>query len=134
VRVDADRLDELAALGRSSRGVPRVAFEQSPPVVRESHKLCARPKVDLLPLVLADVADVQVAGDAIEGEPPRVAQPVGDELPARAANEGINARQLAETIVEILRAVLWIAGCAPITHADVEQVTGAELQLTAVVI
>src|SRR5215216_994760 len=41
-------------------------------------------EVDLLDLVLADVADRQVAVAAVEREPPRVAQPVGVDLVARA--------------------------------------------------
>ena len=41
-------------------------------------------EVDLLERVLADVADPEVAGRAVEGEAPRIAQAVRPDLAARA--------------------------------------------------
>src|SRR5439155_26342122 len=50
--------------------------------------------VHLLPLALADVGDHEVAGQAVEGEAPRVAQAVGPDLAARAraGDEGVVGR------------------------------------------
>src|SRR3712207_9328449 len=43
-------------------------------------------EVDLLPPTLADVGDPHLAGGAVEGGAPRIAQPIGPDLPhARAA-------------------------------------------------
>src|SRR5688500_1643870 len=52
--------------------------------------LAGRLKVDPLVAVLADVGDVQIAGGAVEGEAPGVAQPVRPDLGAGAwlADEG----------------------------------------------
>src|SRR5436190_19217136 len=46
-----------------------------------------RAKVDLLPSVLADVTDVQVARGTIETESPKIAYSIGPDLSARSASQ-----------------------------------------------
>ncbi len=92
--------------------------------------------VDLLTCRLADIADVEVTGDAVEGHPPRVAQPVGPDLVGpRCSHEGVVRRRLprghvdAEDRTEQRRGVLTVtdravvvvvAGAAAVAECDVE--------------
>src|SRR5215211_4166300 len=83
--------DRAVAVGGLAGRVAAAALEGAPaevPAAAGAHE------VDLLDLVLADVADRQVAVAAVEREPPRVAQPVGVDLVARAGppDEGVRAR------------------------------------------
>src|SRR6202035_3000499 len=67
VRVDDHRLHFRAdARVAVARGVDGVALVAAPAVVREPGELRLGPKVDLLPLVLADVADPEVARRRVE--------------------------------------------------------------------
>src|SRR5690242_19098499 len=69
------------------------SLERVPAEVRPARALHAL-VVDLLPGILADVADDEVARSSVEGEPERVAEAVGEDLPAAAAlaGEGVRAR------------------------------------------
>ena len=105
-----------------------------------------RDEVDLLDLVLSDVADDEVPVGAVEGEAPRVAQPVGVDLAAgaRAPDEGVRGRDrvrpaprgpgidpqdLAQRRAQRLRvapgAVLVVAAAA-VAGADVHELVGPE--------
>ena len=90
--------------------------------------------VDLLPRVLADVADVEVARRAVEREPPRVAQAVGDELPTRLRRLRVQPHDLRERPREVLAVVLRVAAAAAVAVSPVEKTVGPELQLAAVVV
>ena len=90
--------------------------------------------VDLLPRVLADVADVEIAGRAVEGEAPRVAQAVGDELPPRLRGVDVQPHDLRERPREALAVVLRVAAAAAVAVTPVEALVRAELQLAAVVV
>src|SRR5215204_1270765 len=73
--------------------VPAVAdhpLEGAPAEVGEL-TLARRQDVDLLLAVLADVADPHVAGLAVEGEAPRVAQAVREGFPPRARAAHVEA-------------------------------------------
>ena len=83
---------------------------------------------------MPDVGDVEVAGRAIEGEPPGIAQAVSHRLPCGTALQRVDPQQLAELDAQILRAVPGVPGRAAVAHADVEQAVRPELQLAAVVI
>src|SRR4029079_2506693 len=71
--VDRDRPDKLARPERRARK-PRVALEHVPPVVDERPERCGGAVVDLLPVPLADVADVEIAVRAVGRETPTGAQ------------------------------------------------------------
>src|ERR1043165_7759363 len=73
------------AVGRGVVAVRR--FHQTPAVVLAAGAARGL-QVDLFILVLADVGDPEVAGLAIEGEAPRVAQAVRPDLAARAGARG----------------------------------------------
>src|SRR6266545_2092996 len=107
--------------------------------------------VDLLPGVLADVADPQVAGGGIEGEAPRVAQPVRPDLRAGAAaadervvgrhavgaaagGPRVDAEDLAEQRAQRLPVALGVAAAAAVPQADVQHPVGTEGELAAVVV
>ena len=111
--------------------------------------MAAASEVDLLLLVLADVADDQIAGCPVEGEAPRVAQPVGPDLraPSRRGGEGVARRDripavglrrdpqhLGEQHTGVLAVVVGVALAAAIPDADVQIAFGAELELAAVVV
>ena len=106
-------------------------------------------EVDFLERVLADVADPEVAGRAVEAEAPRIAQTVRPDLAARAGALGerirrrngvrravidVDAQDLAEELIEVLGVVVRIAAGAAVAGADVEIAVGSELQLPAVVV
>src|SRR5690349_6286616 len=96
--VDDDGLHQRAAVIEARRLEPGDALVRRPAVVRQPADERPRPVVDLLPLVLADVADVEVTRRAIEAEPPRVAEAVSSDAPAAADV----AEELAEPPGEVL--------------------------------
>ena len=130
------------------RVVAGVALELPPAVVRGSAGVRSQRAVDLLVAILADVADPQVAGLAIEREAPRVAQAERpDEVVTRHADVGIRGRDrvrlprvdvdpedLAQQRTEALGAVAGIAGAAAVAHPDVEIAVGPEREHPAVVV
>src|SRR5678816_1628234 len=70
--------------GARSGGIEAMrAFHHPPGVVLAADS--GRGVVDLLPAVLSDIGDVQVAGGGIEAGPPRIAKPVGPDLVAQSA-------------------------------------------------
>ena len=73
---DEDRLDRS---GRGALLVAEIALEDAPSVVGAG-AVAAAGEVDLLFGVLTDVADDEIARAPVEGEPPRIAQPVGPDL------------------------------------------------------
>src|SRR5438552_3796871 len=85
--------------------------------------------VDLLPRVRADVADVQIAGRAVEREAPGIAQAVRDHLGLDRLAADVDANQLPEQARRILRRGERVA----VAHADVEPSVGPESELAAVV-
>src|ERR1043165_1064508 len=133
------------AVGRGVVAVRR--FHETPAVVLAAGA-ARRLQVDLFVLVLADVGHPEVAGLAVEGETPRVAQAVRPDLAARAGARGervgggdgvrravdVDARELAEKLAEVLAVIVRIAAGAAVADADVEVAVGPELQLAAVVI
>src|SRR5207247_7523975 len=114
------RRDELPRPERRVR-VARAALEHVPAVVGQRADCGGRAVVDLLPVPLADVADVEVAVRTVEREAPRVAQAEANHLPARAALERVDPQQLPEPLCRALRAVARIAAGAAVSHADVQQ-------------
>src|SRR3954452_7979042 len=107
------------------------ALELGPAEVLAGERAALR-EVDLLALVLADVGDRDVARPAVEREPPRVAQ--ADREDARRAPRGVEAQDLAQQPVRVLRVAERVAAQATVTGAGVEAPVGAELKLTAVVV
>ena len=90
--------------------------------------------VDLLPAVLADVADPEVARPAVEGEAPGVPEAVGDDLPLAAARVDVEAEELAEQRPRVLRAAVGVEGGAAVSEPEVEEAVGPERELAAVVV
>src|ERR1019366_10415809 len=108
-----------------------------------------RLQVDLFILVLADVADPEVAAFTIETETPRIAKSVRPDLvpheaqPKERVRRGnrvrqtvidVDAQNLAQKLRQILGVVARIARKASVARADVEVAVRAELQLAAVVV
>src|SRR5829696_7255217 len=136
---------------RLARRIPAAALERAPAEVLAA---AAAHEVDLLDLVLADVADRQVAVAAVEREAPGVAQAVGVDLAAgaRAPAERVPARDrvrtapglprvdpedLPEQRAEVLRVApraVPVAAAAAVAGADIEVPAGAEQQQPAVVV
>src|SRR6185295_12054856 len=125
-----------------------VAFGDVPAVVLAA-PAGGEADVDLLPLALADVGDHEVAGPAVEGEPPRVAQAVGPDLAAGpgGAGEGVvggngvrgspvhvDAQHLAEQGPEVLAVAERIAAAAAVAEADVQHPVATEGEATPVVV
>src|SRR5207253_1832486 len=107
--------------------------------------------IDLLRRRLADVTDPQVPGDAIEGEPPRVAKPVRPDLGPRLrrAREGVPRRDrvrsgpargrtdpqdLAGQRVQRLRVSGGIPAAVSVAVADVQVTVRSEHEVAAVVV
>ncbi len=110
-------------------------------------------KVDLLANALSDVSDVKVSGLAVEGEPPRVAQALGPDFPARrrgcrerirrrdsverrtsGVRVDIQAKDLPEQDVVSLRAAVWALRRAAVSDSGIQVPIGSELQLAAVMV
>ena len=83
-------------------------------------------------MVLADVADPDLAERGVEGEAPRVAQ--ADQLDPPVDLVDVGGEQLAELVAGILGAALGVEGAAAVAHADVQAPVGAEGQVAAVVV
>src|SRR5205814_2319181 len=105
-----------------------------PPIVVQGALLLWRAHVDLFPLVLPHVADVEVARRAVPREAPRVPQAEADDLPARSGLVDVQAQELPELGAQVLRVVVRVAARAAVAGARVEQAVGPELQLPAVVV
>src|SRR5262249_27248459 len=90
----------------------------------------------------ADVADPEVAREAVERETPGVAQPVADDLPGGARLRRVDPKNLAELTAEILRSVLGIANArgavrrvrSAVAQPDVGEAAPVERELTALVV
>ena len=154
---DGQRVRGIAAHGdrEVAPGVAAVAaqgpFHELPSVVLAAPARQGL-KVDLLAGALSDVADVEVAREPVEREPPGVAQAEGpglgrarrpdvrvvggDAVVRRAVHVlvDVDAQQLAEQRVARLRVALRVVGVAAVAHADVEVGVRSELQLAAVVV
>src|SRR4051812_26268608 len=89
-------------------------------------------EVDLLVLVLPDVADRDVTGRAVEREAPRVAQPNGQHR--GSATRGVEAEDLPKQSGRVLRVAERVAAATAVTGAHVQAPVRAELKLAAVVV
>ncbi len=134
-------LDEgRPALG--TRVVVEVALAAVPAVVAAHDDA-----VDLLAHRLADVADPELAGLAVEAHAPGIAEPKRPELvQARRPHEGVvgrnrvghhrnvEAHDLAVEAGHVLRVVVGVAAAAAIAHRVVEEPIGSEREVAAVVV
>src|SRR5215213_1494049 len=86
MRVLGDRIDGAARFaGIRSKAVQCLAYA---PAVVQATSGTSRLEVDLLVGVLPNIADIQVAGGAVEREAPGVAQPVSPDLRTRIVGAG----------------------------------------------
>ena len=143
----------IAPSASSPFGEARGPLEDAPAEVRP-RSLAGTDEVDLLDLVLPDVADRQVPRRAVEREAPRVAQAVGVDLAARAlaadervvvgdrvrvgaALTRVDAQDLPEQRVQglpVAPLAVLVAAAAAVAHADVELLVGPEGDHPAVVV
>ncbi len=146
-------------VGRAGTAVRRVVaglvlpLEALPAEVGAAAGACARRnEVDLLPGVLPNVGDGEVARRPIEREAPGIAQAVRPDLrpctglpdegvrrrnrvgPAARAKPRIDAQELSEQDVQVLRVRRRIVGAAAVAGADVQVAVRPELELAAVVV
>src|SRR5450756_554602 len=84
--------------------------------------------VDLLPAVLPDVADQEVAIGLIKAETPRVAQAVGVDARPRSRSILVHTQDLCEKHVEVLSVEARVTLAAAVTDADVEPVSYTHLR------
>jgi hypothetical protein len=129
VVVDESREDEPTQGRRRRFGQPLAAPVGGPAEVHRPRRPSPE-DVHLLPRVGPDIADVEVAGRAVEREAPGVAEPVGDDLRLRRAAADVDPDELAEQASGILRRRLRV----PVADPDVEEAVRSELELTAVVV
>jgi hypothetical protein len=135
-------------VGGVTRLVRSISLPDAPAVVG-SRAGAGRDEVDLLLEILAGVADEQVAGRAIEGEPPWAAEPVSPDLRplarlsderiggrdrVAAAGGAVDAQDLGEQRVRVLPIVVRVVLAAAVAHADVELAFGSERELSSVVV
>ena len=98
VRVLGDGPDELAGLVELVALDAVGALEGAPAEVLRRLVGLEQHAVDLLHLVLADVADPQLAERGVEGEAPGVAQAGQDDVPARLRLPDVGGEDLAELV------------------------------------
>ena len=93
VSVDVHRWRRATRVAVVCRVVADVALEDAPAEVAAPSTdlpVNARRAIDLLPTVVADIADPQVVADRVDAPAPRIAQAVGPDLIAsRATHEGV---------------------------------------------
>ena len=115
-----------------------IAFHDAPAVVLLAGAFGL--EVDLFPLVLPDVGDVQVAGAAIEAEAPWVAQaPVPDQPGLIAGQRGgrcvlVEPQDLAQIGGQALARLEGISAAAAVANAGVQIAIRTEDQHAAVVV
>src|SRR2546423_222417 len=117
-------------------------LQHVPAVVRATPELNPVPRdVDLLPLRLSDVPDVEIARLAIERKAPRIAQPRGPDLRAKGVVRrdqvrtiDVQAQQLAEQHAQVLRVVVRVAAPTSVAGGCVQLAVGTELELSPVVV
>jgi hypothetical protein len=120
-----------------------------PPAVVLAARAAGGLEVDLLPRVLPDVTDEEIACEAVEAEAPRIAQAVRPDLGPGAGHpkEGVgggnpvgcrpvdvDAENLAKEAPQILGVVVDIARAAAVADANVQVTVGAKGELAAIVI
>ena len=110
------------------------ALEGAPAEVLGALVELERDAVDLLDLVLADVADPDLVHADVEGEAPRVAQAGEDGLPLRLRRVDRGGEQLAELRVRVLGGAAGVEGAAAVAEPEVQAPVGAEGELAAVVV
>src|SRR5438132_9079347 len=135
---DGEREPGHGARGERHGEVRRVEAVQTlhdvPAVVATARERGGGHEVDLLEEVLPDVGDVEVAGGAVEGVPPRVAQPLGEALGRGGQRRDVDPQQLPQVGGVALRVAHRIPAAAAVAHADVEHAVGAEQVEPAVVV
>src|SRR5262245_18482662 len=104
------------------------------PAVVDEPAARARRVVDLLPVALSDVADVEVAGESVERVPPRVAQAEGGDLRGGPRLPDVEAHHLPEQALHVLGAVLRVAARAAVPHAHPQEPVRPECEVAAVVV
>src|SRR5262249_44867107 len=135
VVVLGDRLDRAGHVAVRARPVAVLPFADVPAVVAAELDL-----VDLFPLVLADVAGPELAGQAVEAEAPGVAKTVSVDLRLAAARAervvardavgravvDVDAEDLAEERRQLLAVALRVAARAAVAVGRVEEAILAE--------
>jgi hypothetical protein len=137
----------------------------SPAVVPAAELTAVRARggleIDLLPRVLAHIADEEIPGQAVERDAPRVAEAVRPDLPARgrhsrardrhcrraeerigewdrivwwARDINVQAENLAEKLAEVLGVVRRVIAAPAVSDACVEVAVGSKDQRAAVVV
>ena len=138
MRVDGHRPDELAraARGSRSRAVRFDALERRPAEVLRRLVGLERHAVDLLDLVLAHVADPQLAERrgrtrSARGCAGRRATTCQRGVAPRV---DVGGEELAEPRVEVLRVAVRVERAAAVAQAEIQPAVGAEGELAAVVV
>ena len=115
VGVGEDRVDVAAEGRRRALGVAGrarfEALEAVPAVVGAFAEARRGGEVDLLPGALADVADPEVAGEAVEGEAEGIAQAEAPDFGGGDSARGGEPQDLAEPLVGFW--ALWCSSSAP---------------------
>ena len=136
MRVAGDGPDELAgaverevvALGRPA------ALERVPAEILRRLVGLQQHAVDLLDIVLADVADPDLAERRIEREAPRVAQAGQCHAPVGTRRLDVDREQLAELRARVLGVLARVERAAAVAEAEVEARVRAENELAAIVV
>ncbi len=150
MRILGDGRRHPRGVAAGGRVVAVGALRDAPPVVRAAGGARGL-EVDLLPRVLPDVADEEVARLAVEREPPGIAQAVGPDLGTRRGRgrsceriggrdaigrkcPHVDAKNLPEQGRQALPVVIGISPAPAVPHPDVEVAVGTERELPAVVV
>src|SRR5919106_244303 len=125
--------EDEPARARLARGEAARALVQVPAVVLQPARV-ARREVHLLDGALPNVRDVEIAGRAVEGVAPGVAQAEAEDRGLGPWTTDVQAQHLAERGVQVLRPVLRVASRAAVPEADPEPAVRAEDEVAAVVV
>ena len=115
--------------------------------------------IDLLPTVLADVANPQIAVRTVEREPPRIAQPPNEDFRARASADAgqtrtpgigredvrwgnriwrtgvdVDTDDRSEQVGALLRVVVRVSPATTVAEGRIQETVRSEFQVAAIVI
>src|SRR5207247_2463149 len=115
--INRDGLDEFVRIALSTLGMAAAALQNRPAEVQSARRFSCDDEHRFV-AVLADIGEVELARNSIEGVPPRVAEPARPDFQSWGIR--VQAQHFPEQRRGVLRAGLFGTGASPIAHPDPE--------------
>src|SRR4051794_36707404 len=145
------RCGESRRVASAASGIAVRCFHYIPPVVDSASRAAGRRgDIDFFKLFLSHVGDIEIARLAVKTEAPGIAQTEAPDFPTLAAVtckwigrrntigrctlRHVDAQQLAQQLIAVLRPIGRVTSSATIAKTDIEKAIGSESNHAAVVI